>query len=46
MPARISPTYAPSLPFSNCDGGTNPIRIAAAEARKPTTHMNVNAGAV
>ena len=46
MPARISPTYAPSLPFSNCDGGTNPIRIAAADARKPTTHRNVNAGAV
>ena len=28
------------------DGGTKPIRIAAAEATKPTVQMNVSAGAV
>ena len=46
VPARIRPTYAAELPFSNCDGGTKPIRIAAAEARKPMAHMNFSAGAV
>src|SRR3954469_5724866 len=45
VPARIIPTYATSLPFSNCDGGTKPIRIAAPEARKPTTQRDLSAGA-
>src|SRR5262249_46662550 len=46
VPARISATYAASLPFPNCDGGTKPIRIAAADARNPTTQRNFSAGAV
>jgi len=34
------------LPFSNCEGGTKPMMIAAADARKPTTHRKFSAGAV
>src|SRR3954453_18567269 len=45
VPARISDTYAALLPLSNCDGGTKPMTIAAAEATRPTVHRVDSIGA-